>query len=64
MRKSTKRKLIVVSGLLLGFGLVVWLGIFRNLGKFNTLQAVPADAVFKVNIRSVNSRLRFGKGMV
>ena len=55
MRKSTKRKLIVVSGLVLGCGLVVWLGVFRNLGKFNTLQAVPADAVFKVNIRSVNS---------
>ena len=37
----------------------MWFGIFRNVGKFNTLQAVPADAVFKVNIRSVNSCLLY-----
>ena len=55
MRKSTKKKIIVGSGLLLVFGLLAWFGVFRNVGKFNTLQAVPADAVFKVNIRSVNS---------
>ena len=36
-------------------GLIVWFGIFRKAGKFDTLQAVPADAVFKVNIVSVNS---------
>ena len=55
MRKSTKKKIIVLLGLLLVFGTLVWFGVFRNVGKFNTLQAVPADAVFKVNIRSVNS---------
>lgn len=55
MRKRTRRKWIIASGLLLGLLLIVWVGIFRDVGKFNTLQAVPADAVFKVNIRSVNS---------
>ena len=50
MRKSTKKKIIVLLGLLLVFGTLVWFGVFRNVGKFNTLQAVPADAVFKVKL--------------
>lgn len=55
MRKSTKRKIAVCGTLLVGIGLFVWFGIFQKVGRFNTLQAVPVDAVFKVNIRSVNS---------
>lgn len=54
MRKSTKRKIIVITCLLLGMGLIVWFGVFQKAGKFDTLQAVPVDAVFKVNITSVN----------
>ena len=42
-------------GVFMTVGLIVWFGIFRKAGKFDTLQAVPADAVFKVNIVSVNS---------
>lgn len=55
MKKSRKRKIIVISGVFIMVGLIVWFGIFRKAGKFDTLQAVPADAVFKVNIVSVNS---------
>ena len=55
MKKSTKRKIIVVLGLFVVVGLIVWFGIFRKVGRFDTLQAVPVDAVFKVNIVSVNS---------
>ena len=55
MKKSTKKKIIVVLGVFVGVGLIVWFGIFRKVGRFDTLQAVPVDAVFKVNIVSVNS---------
>ena len=55
MKKSTKRKIIVILGLFVVVGLIVWFGIFRKVGRFDTLQAVPVDAVFKVNIVSVNS---------
>ena len=55
MKKSTKKKIIVVLGVFVGVGLIVWFGIFRKVGRFDTLQAVPVDAVFKVNIGSVNS---------
>ena len=54
MKKSTKKKIIVILGLFMMVGLVVWFGIFRKAEKFDTLQAVPVDAVFKVNIVSVN----------
>lgn len=54
MQKSARRKIVVVSCLLIGFGWGVWFGVFQKAGKFDTLQAVPADAVFKVNITSVD----------
>ena len=44
MKKSTKKKIIVVLGVFVGVGLIVWFGIFRKVGRFDTLQAVPVDA--------------------
>ena len=44
MKKSRKRKIIVISGVFIIVGLIVWFGIFRKAGKFDTLQAVPAVA--------------------
>ena len=44
--KKYEKKIIVVLGVC-GVGLIVWFGIFRKMGRFDTLQAVPVDAVFK-----------------
>ena len=55
MKKVRKRKIIVVLGLFVVVGLIVGSGFLRKVGRFDTLQAVPVDAVFKVNIVFVNS---------
>lgn len=47
--------MIILVSLLVILGVCVWLGIFQKAGKFKTLQAIPKDAVFKVNIVSVNN---------
>ena len=56
MKKSTKKKIIVVLGVFVGVGLIVWFGIFRKVGRFDTrkfekknyLFAIPQEDILRV----------------